>query len=230
VEALLTRVLVELGVLSAEEAGGALARATRLELAGALRDFVASLEPLHAFPVLIVDAAHEVGGDVLEPFQELIAALPLQLMLVGDPSLVRILRGAGDRGIGGVRCTLQPLTRDEIARFVEHRLDVGGARGHATFDPDAWAPLFGYSRGLPRLVNLICDRALAEGHLASAATIDARLIDAAAASLGLVGSSRAAGLARTIALAGGFALLALLGAALAAVALRSRVEALLDRW
>jgi general secretion pathway protein A len=62
-----------------------------------------------------------------------------------------------------VRYHLNPLTRTEVGQYIQHRLALAGARGIPAFTPPAVWRVFGYSKGIPRLVNAVCDKALLAG-------------------------------------------------------------------
>ena len=59
-----------------------------------------------------------------------------------------------------VKCQLSPLKKEEIPKYIEHRLMVAGSKGQINFTPKALAVIHEYSLGIPRMINLICDRAL----------------------------------------------------------------------
>ena len=86
----------------------------------------------------------------------------LQIILVGQPEL-RDLLGRNDLRQLAQRITgryhLEPLTREETAQYIEHRLRVAGALGEI-IDNSAKKEVFRLSHGVPRLINVICDRAL----------------------------------------------------------------------
>src|SRR5439155_9229519 len=63
-------------------------------------------------------------------------------------------------------CTLSDLDRDETERYIHHRLNVAGSHGDFRFTAPALNALFRASHGVPRLINLICDRALLAGYAA----------------------------------------------------------------
>src|SRR5205807_1736282 len=93
----------------------------------------------------------------------------LQVVLVGDvhePASSRIELG--------------PLASDEIPGYVMHRVMAGGPSARVEFTDPAFAALFQISRGVPRTVNLLCDRALTLGHEVSSSVIGKALIDEAA--------------------------------------------------
>lgn len=237
-ENLLRTVLVDFGVVAREDAArGQMAAATRQELIAAVGDFAASLAPLQASAVIIVDDAHEVRPELLELFSALsegaAADRRVQIILVGQPTLPALLHRKELRPIErqiAVRCRLDPLTAEEVSGYVVHRLGVAGANARVEFDEGAFAELHAATRGVPRLVNLVCDRALTRGQQVSASVIDDELVAAAAADLELVPlRSDARWIARMAVRAIVLLALMLAGAAAAAWVFRAQVSQFLSR-
>jgi len=117
--------------------------------------------------ILVVDEAQNLAPDVLEEVRlltnlETAKQKLLQIILVGQEELRDLLerndlRQLAQRITG--RYHLEPLSRDETADYIEHRLKVAGALGEV-FDAGAKREVFRQSQGVPRLINVICDRAL----------------------------------------------------------------------
>jgi len=117
--------------------------------------------------ILVVDEAQNLARDVLEQVRlltnlETSKQKLLQIILIGQPELRELLarndlRQLTQRITG--RYHLEPLSRDETAKYIEHRLRVAGALGEL-FEPAAKREVFRLSQGVPRLINVICDRAL----------------------------------------------------------------------
>jgi general secretion pathway protein A len=194
VEALLQTVLVDFGVISRDDvARGLLAQSSSAELFAKLREFLASLVPLEAFAVVIIDEAQNLPVSVLEEIRALMdldaQQRLLQIALVGQPSLLKLLARGELRELQqrvAVRSVLRTLAADEIAGYVMHRLSVAGMQARIEFDDLAFARLYQVSAGVPRVVNLVCDRALTLGYNASASVIDESLILTAAYDLDVV--------------------------------------------
>ena len=138
--------------------------------------------------VLIVDEAQNLGTDVLEqirlltnletPKQKL-----LQIILIGQPELRKVLaredmRQLAQRVTG--RYHLEPLSRADTARYIAHRMKVAGAAGEI-FRPGAVREIYRRSKGVPRLINVVADRALLAGYTRDARSIDRRVVRRAAA-------------------------------------------------
>ena len=78
------------------------------------------------------------------------------------------------------RYHLEPLTKDDTRAYVNHRLRVAGAQ-HDVFTKSAINALYKRARGIPRLINVIADRALLAAYTQDRRSVDARLVSAAAA-------------------------------------------------
>jgi general secretion pathway protein A len=239
VEELLRTVLVDFGVISREDiARGRLARRSRAVLLEKLREFLTSLVQLNAFAVVIIDEAQHLPVPVLQEIGSLLDLNPaeplLQIALVGEPALRKQLRRPELRPLSkriAVWSELGPLAVDEIVEYVMHRLTVAGARTRITFDGPAFERLHDVTGGVPRLVNLVCDRALLLGCDASPIIVDGPLILSAARALGVHAPRSHAGRLLRVALSG-IVLGALMGvgASVAAWVFRAPVAAAVLRW
>jgi len=138
--------------------------------------------------ILVVDEAQNLAPAVLEQVRlltnlETAKQKLLQIILIGQPEL-RELLGRNDLRQLAQRITgryhLEPLTRDETAQYIEHRLRVAGALGEI-IDSGAKKEAFRLSQGVPRLINVICDRALLGAYSQESRVITRRLIKRAAA-------------------------------------------------
>ena len=192
-EELLTSVLQDLGVVSRTVQTPDGRRPSRQELIGTLHDFLLSLAPLGARAVLIVDEAQDLPLAILEQVR-ILANLEtgreklLQIVLVGQLDLMPVLRSPELRQLDqrvSVRCELRPLTGDEVGAYVAHRLAVAGPARGVVFTPEALRLVHRLSGGVPRVVNLLCDRALLGGFSAQTHRIDEHLVADAARQLAL---------------------------------------------
>jgi len=192
---LLKQVLQDFGVISKDRTR--LAPATRHELVHALQEFLLSLVPLRAHAVLVIDEAQHLQPDVLEQLRLLSnvhddGGTLLQIVLVGQPTLEAVmsrpeLRQLKQRVSRHVR--LEPLGIAELSQYIDHRLAVArdGARpqGAVTFGSEALSAIWRLSGGTPRVINLLCDRALEAAYEQQAQFVDAPLVEAAATELGI---------------------------------------------
>ena len=230
IEELLRTLLVDFGVMSRESLmRGRLQQASRDGLAAALRDFLVSLDRLQAFAVVIIDDAQNLSSEILQ--QLLVLVEPrgrLQVLLAGEPDLLTLLRQPAAQPLtqhATVQAKLAVLDEDEVGGFLFHRLAVAG-NPHIDFDDAALSRLAELSCGVPRLVNLLADRALAEGERSAISVIDQPIVEAAAAALDMAPPRRKA--RQTLLMGLTFALLLLAGAAVAAYVFRSQLAAILS--
>jgi general secretion pathway protein A len=172
VEELLREVLLSFGVVSKDAMKtGRLSTASKHELIRTLHDFLLSLVPLHGSAVLIIDEAQHLSPEVLEEIRvlsnlETNEQKLLQIVIVGQLNLLDVLHKAELRQLDqriSIRCSLKPLTREEVEAYVTHRLWVARGATSVTFTPKAFDLVHALSGGVPRMINLICDRALMAG-------------------------------------------------------------------
>lgn len=144
--------------------------------------------------VLMLDEAQQMSVDSLEQVRlltnlETATQKLLQIVLLGQPELRRLLERDDLRQLAQritARYHLTPLSADETAAYVRHRLAVAG-QTRPVFEPGALKALHRHSGGVPRLINVIAERALLAGYAAGRDRLDARLIDRAAAELQVTG-------------------------------------------
>jgi general secretion pathway protein A len=191
-EDLLKAILQDLGVYSrGEERIGK--QPTKQELINTLYDFLLSLVPLRARAVLIVDEAQNLPLPILEQIRilsnlETDKEKLLQIILVGQLNLMPLLRSPELRQLDqrvSIRYQLKPLTDEETSAYISHRLAIAQATRGVVFSPAALQLVYRYSGGIPRLINMLCDRALLGGATAQVARIDDDLIVTAANALDL---------------------------------------------
>jgi len=138
--------------------------------------------------ILVVDEAQNLTPAVLEQVRlltnlETAKQKLLQIILIGQEELRDLLERNDLRQLAQritARYHLEPLSRDETASYVEHRLKVAGALGEV-FDTGAKQEVFRLSQGVPRLVNVICDRALLGAYAQESRRVNPWLIRQAAA-------------------------------------------------
>lgn len=119
--------------------------------------------------VLVVDEAQGLSCQVLDDLRLLLdlearGERPLQVVLAGQPELDDKLRKPELRQLRqriAVRCRTAPLTIDETSDYIRQRLKIAGAAGEIVFEKEAANAVYFYSLGVPRVINLLCDRALA---------------------------------------------------------------------
>src|SRR2546428_7308040 len=191
-EDLLKRILQDFGVISREEVkAGRLAGVTKQELIDALYDFLLALIPLKAGAVLIIDEAQNLPLTVIEQIRilsnlETDKEKLLQIILVGQLNLGTLLRSPELRQLDqrvSIRYELKPLDEESGAAYVAHRLTIAGGGRSVSFMPTALRQVHRRSGGIPRLINLICDRALLTAYSVRAKRITPEMVTHAAKSL-----------------------------------------------
>ena len=124
--------------------------------------------------LLIVDEAQNLAAQAVEElrmlsnFQAGTQAL-LQSFLVGQPEFRAILQAPGLHALRQrviAACHISPLDADDTRAYIEHRLKRVGWQGVPLIMPDAFEAIFAASAGIPRRINLLCDRLLLSGFLA----------------------------------------------------------------
>ncbi|MBW1850052.1 MAG: AAA family ATPase [Deltaproteobacteria bacterium] len=118
--------------------------------------------------VLLIDEAQNLSHSVLEQIRmlsnlETEKEKLIQIILVGQPELKELLIAPSLRQLDEritVRYDLRSLDSNDIKGYVEHRLVVAGSKGNVRFTKGALKKIFSYSRGNPRRINAVCDRAL----------------------------------------------------------------------
>jgi general secretion pathway protein A len=193
-EDLLRLILQEFGVVSRDEVKrGRLAGVSKQELIETLNEFLLSLQSLRAQALLIIDEAQNLPLQVLEQIRilsnlETEKEKLLQIVLVGQSNLKDLLRKSELRQLDqrvSIRYDLKPLTMEETCAYVQHRLSVAGGGAAVSFAPKALGSVHRYTAGIPRLINLLCDRALLSGYSAHTNKIVAEYVETAAESLEL---------------------------------------------
>ncbi len=143
--------------------------------------------------ILLIDEAQNLSHSVLEQIRmlsnlETVWEKLIQIILLGQPELRRLLALPSLRQLNEritVRYDLKPLVREDVRRYIEHRLvTAGGERVGSAFTTGSYDLIYGMSRGIPRRINAICDRALLIAYGKDVRTIDRRLIRAAIRDIG----------------------------------------------
>lgn len=157
---------------------------TKLDMVWELNNFLLRESNTGNNLVLIVDEAQNLKPNLLEQIR-LLSNLEtekdklLQVILVGQPELnnrinLYDLRQLRQRIM--VRYHIGPLDNDEIKSYISHRLEVAGSQGRVEFNNEAIDTISRFSGGTPRLINMICDRALLAGFVSETNHIDLNII------------------------------------------------------
>ncbi len=184
---------IELLRLVLGDLGVAHSASDRLTLMAQLNDYL--IEQLHKDHVVsvLVDEAQDLSDAMLEELRllsnlETDRAKLIQIVLMGQPELERKLDQPELRQLKqrvAVRCRLAPLRSDEVAPYINSRLQTVGYKGKELFDSGAVQKIALCSRGIPRLVNVICDNALLIAYATSQSKVSAKIIDEVARDLRL---------------------------------------------
>jgi len=133
--------------------------------------------------VLIIDEAQNLSADVLEQMR-LLTNLEtsehklLQIILIGQPELATLLERPELKQLAQrivARYHLGPLTRDEVTAYVRHRLEVAGCQ-RPLFPSALTSRLHRASGGVPRILNLLCDRALLGAYVQGKERVDRKTL------------------------------------------------------
>jgi len=150
-----------------------------------LNNFLLEEQKKNSSVVLILDEAQNLKPRTLEAIR-LLSNLEtdkeklFQIILVGQPELRRRLNSPSLRQLRqriGVRFHINPIEREEIDNYIYHRLRVAGAeQGSIHFTEAAVDSIYRYSGGIPRLINLVCDKALLSGFVLETKTIEEEIV------------------------------------------------------
>ncbi len=156
----------------------------KISLIGGLNEFLLAETGRGHNVVLIIDEAQNLKERQLEQIR-LLSNLEtekeklLQILIVGQPELndklkLNSLRQLNQRVT--VRYHILPLEKSELTDYIFHRLKVAGASNKLHFTEEAIEEIYLYSGGTPRLINIICDRALLAGFVQGAFTINYNVV------------------------------------------------------
>jgi general secretion pathway protein A len=141
---------------------------TLRQLMDDLNAFLLENKSLGHNAVLLIDEAQNLSADVLEQIRllsnlETTREKLLQIILVGQPELRTLLESHDLRQLSqriSLRYNLSPLTRAQTGAYIEHRLGVAAKKPFMPFSSGAVDVIYRHASGIPRLINIACDRAL----------------------------------------------------------------------
>lgn len=157
---------------------------TKGEFLSLLHSFLMECYARRERVVLIVDEAQTLSPALLEEVRlltnlETPKAKLLQVILLGQPELDKTLALNEFRQLKqriSLRFNLKPLNRQETGEYIVRRLKAAGARNTDLFDADAVREIFRYSKGVPRLINVICDNSLMTGFVYEKHRVDRDIV------------------------------------------------------
>jgi general secretion pathway protein A len=161
------------------------------QLLDRLNLFLAARAEEDVFTVLIVDEAQNIPTTLLEQLRllsnlETAKKKLLQIIFVGQLELDKKLQMVSLRQLNqriSVRFETKALSKADTEHYIRHRLAVAGATPKLRFGGGAFRAVWKYSKGYPRLINLICDRALLAGHTNRSLVITRKFVRQAAMAL-----------------------------------------------
>jgi general secretion pathway protein A len=172
--------------------------------------------------LILIDEAQNLSKTVLEQLR-LLSNLEtskeklLQIILVGQPELAAMLDSHDLRQVGqriSLRCQILPLSIQETQEYIQYRLNIASQKRSPLFNPAAIRKIYAYSRGIPRLINIACDRALLAAFSTNQRQVTGRVAKAALSEMTHRGRARQTGLMDGRKALGFFLLLCAIAAAL----------------
>jgi general secretion pathway protein A len=165
--------------------------ATRKELIDHLNQYLLGEFSAGRNAVLIIDEAQNLAPPVLEQIRmlsnlETERGKLLQIVLIGQPELRQQLARPELRQLNqriALRYHLQPFNRQETEDYINHRLVVAGSHGGVKFSRRALSAIYRRSYGIPRKINLLCDRAMLSAYVHGSNLIEHTLVRQAAIEL-----------------------------------------------
>ncbi|MFA7406052.1 MAG: AAA family ATPase, partial [Pelobacteraceae bacterium] len=177
------------------------------DLLGDLNKFLLNEAAEGRTVVLVIDESQDLHPEVLEQIR-LISNLEtendklIQIVLAGQPELEALLERPDLRQLNqriAVRYRLKSMSMDETRAYIRHRMEVAGESGGVSFSSYAIKWVYLYTRGVPRMINILCDRALLIGYSDERRRITSGLISRAIREILNVRQSRRLSLALAIA-------------------------------
>jgi general secretion pathway protein A len=161
--------------------------ATQAQRLFELNEFLIDQHRKGTSPILVVDEAQNLSTATLEAVRllsnfETTRQKLMQILLVGQPELRDTLNQPELRQLKqriGLRCHIGPLSPEETRLYIRHRLRIAGANDAGIFTDAAVQRITDYSRGIPRVINIVCDHCLLSGYADSKRRIEARAVDEA---------------------------------------------------
>ncbi len=152
--------------------------------------------------ILLIDEAQNLNRNVLEQLR-LLSNLEtnrdklLQIILVGQPELSEMLNSHALRQVGQritLSYQLSPLTFNECKEYIQYRINIAAQKSAIKFDRAAYRHIFKYSKGIPRLINIICDRSLLTAFVMNQFKISAQIAKASVNELANRGQTKSYGI------------------------------------
>lgn len=177
----------EMLYLMLEDFGCDVANDSKVRMLTTLNEYLIERFAANRNPVIVIDEAQNLSSEVLEELRmlsnlETNEQKLIQIVLVGQPELETVLgrqnlRQLKQRIPGILR--IRALGPTEVSEYINYRLVKAGLEnGHLRFTPEAEQAVFQYSQGVPRLINMICERSLLRGYLRRSNVIERETVEA----------------------------------------------------
>ncbi|MBI3776092.1 MAG: AAA family ATPase [Gammaproteobacteria bacterium] len=168
--------------------------ANKIELMGMFNTCLVEFATKGKSLLLVIDDAHNFNKDVFEMLRVLSAIdfmkkKMLPVVLCGQPGLNTLFESFDMEHVSQhvrFRCRIEPLTQTEMVEYITHRLRAAGAVNSWLFAAETIPVIHGYTGGIPRLINILCDTALVSAYADAAAHVTVEALTAALADLGWV--------------------------------------------
>lgn len=176
---------VQLMSMINEDFGLSVAGKDKVTLIRDLNDFLIDCYSKNRQAVLIIDEAQNLTPELLEEVRmlsnlEADRSKLLQIILSGQPELMKILGSPALRQLRqriSICCNIHPLTKKETEEYIHYRLEVAGNRNAVTFEEGAMDAIHAFSKGIPRLVNIISDYIMLAAFVDSTRTVTMDIIE-----------------------------------------------------
>jgi len=181
-------ILRDFGLVTREEIrNGAFAKADVPQLLDTLEGFLKSLVDLNSFAVVIIDEAQSLSAKVLDQIRvlggiESDGRRLLQIILVGQPDLLVTIKSDALKALDdriSRRAVLGPLPPSDVDDYIQHRLTVAGGKDTIEFTAASVNLVAELTRGVPRRINLLCDRTLEAGRVEGTTIITPEIVQRA---------------------------------------------------
>jgi len=168
-----------------EDFGIEVGRRNKVSMFKQLNNFLISEMSRGNNVVLIIDEAQNIKSSVLEGIRTLSNLETdkeklFQIILVGQPELADKLNSPALKQLRqriAVRFHITPLDKDEVEKYIQHRLTVAGSSGDIKFHSESIEKIHSFSGGIPRIINMVCDKSLLAAYVMETKDIAFSMVD-----------------------------------------------------
>ncbi len=161
------------------------------DLIDVLNDFLLAKKKEKKTILLIIDEAQNLDPEVLEQLRllsnlETSTSKLIQIILVGQPELTEKLGSYELRQLGQritLSCHILPLTFEETCEYIRHRIHIASGHPVVKFDEGAFKAIYKYSKGVPRRINILCDRTLLTAFVLESRKVTGKIVKLAISEL-----------------------------------------------